>query len=94
MAYIEINKGKKIEYMEKAVIVRKNWKKTNMDKDYCIKEITDIRSYLKTIDGRVLIRFLNSGNETEIEMELPLNDNWDDYLNSYNLKKDLLNKKI
>ncbi len=74
--------------------VRKNWKKTNMDKDYCIKEITDIRSYLKKIDGRVLIRFLNSGNETEIEMELPLKDNWDDYLNSYNLKKDLLNKKI
>ena len=74
--------------------IKTNWKKTNKDKDYCINEISQIRNTFKAIDGRILIRFLNSANEIEIEMELPLKDNWDDYLNSYKLNKELKDKKI
>ena len=40
--------------------IKTNWKKTNKDKDYCINEISQIRNTFKTIDGRILIRFLNS----------------------------------
>ena len=74
--------------------IKTNWKKTNKDKDYCINEISQIRNTFKAIDGRILIRFLNSANEIEIEMELPLKDNWDDYVNSYKLNKELKDKKI
>ena len=88
-AYTEIRK-RGYRYNPK----KTNWKKTNKDKDYCINEISQIRNLLKAIDGRYLIRFLNSDNEVEMEMDLPLKDNWDDYLNSYKLEKELKNKNL
>ena len=69
----------------------KIWKKSFTDKNTCINSISELRNKLKLYDARLVLRFLTSNNDLEIEIKLPGKDFWDDYLNSHNLKKELKN---